>query len=91
MTVKRRLKISVTRICRQRIHAPGIRVFCPHCAREVETLSVAQAAEVLETDTHTLQQFIIGNRVHAIQPVRGSLRVCRDSLFPQLGGRDDTA
>ena len=91
MTVTRRLKIIATQMRRLRVTAPSIRAFCPHCAREVETYSEAQAAEVLATDTHTLHQFINGNRVHALPTVSGSLRVCRDSLFPASGGKDDTA
>lgn len=91
MTVTRRLKITTTRIRRLRVQVPGLRAFCPHCAREVETYSEAQAAEVLATDTHNLHQFITGNRVHALPTVSGSLRICRASLFPQSGGKDDTA
>ncbi len=91
MTVTRRFKIIVTQTRRLRITTPSPRAFCPQCAREVETYSVAEAAEVLATDTHTLQQFITGNRIHALPTVSGSLRVCRASLFPQSGGKDDTA
>ncbi len=91
MTVRRRLKIIVTQTRRLRVPASGLRAFCPQCAREVETYSVAEAAEVLETDTHTLHQFISGDGIHALPTVSGSWRVCRNSLFPQPGGKDDRA
>ncbi|MDQ3010434.1 MAG: hypothetical protein M3X11_06995 [Acidobacteriota bacterium] len=83
MAIKRRIKISATRIRRQRVTAPGIRVFCLHCAQEVETWTASQAAEVLEVSAAALQHFIAEGQVHAIATVSGSLRICRVSLFPQ--------
>lgn len=83
MTIKRRLKISVTRIRRQRLEPAGLRAFCPRCAREVETLALSHAAEVLEVAADTLHNLLVAGHLHAIETVSGSLRVCRPSLFPQ--------
>jgi hypothetical protein len=58
------------------------RARCPVCGREVETLSAAQAATVLEVDAQALAQFAADRRIHAIPTISGSLLVCRDSLFP---------
>ena len=81
MKVTRRLKITVTRHRMQRMKALPVRAVCPVCAREVETLACAQAAEVLELDGQALAGLIAAGRVHTIQTVSGSHRVCRDSLF----------
>lgn len=81
MNVTRRLKITVTR---RRVLRPGgifLRAFCPVCAREVETLACAQAAEVLEIDGQTLAGLIAASRVHTLPTVSGSQRVCQESLF----------
>lgn len=77
----RRLKITATKRRLARYRQPAIRAFCPVCAREVETLSGAQAAEVLEATAPQLDQFIAEGLAHAIATVSGSLRICRNSLF----------
>ena len=83
MTVKRRIKITATQIRRQRIHSLGIRVFCPSCAQEVETLGAGAAAEVLEVSAAALASLIAAGQVHAMETVSGSRRICQDSLFIQ--------
>jgi ribosomal protein S20 len=77
----RRLKITATRRRLTRYRQPAFRAFCPVCAREVETLSAAQAAEVLEVAAPQLDQLIAEGLVHAMATVSGSLWVCKNSLF----------
>ncbi len=81
MKVTRRLKITVTQHRTPRLAALRVCAFCPGCAREVETLASAQAAEVLELDGQALAGLIAAGRVHAIQTVSGNYRICQDSLF----------
>ena len=76
-----RIKIVVTRSRTVRWRADGLRVRCPVCACEVETLACEQAAEVLEIDGQALAGLIAAGRVHTIALVSGDWRVCRDSLF----------
>ncbi len=85
MTVKRRVRITVTKIRRQRVQPLPIRALCPHCTQEVETLSLAQSAEVLEVSATTLDCFIAEGRVHAIETVSGNRRICQPSLFSKAG------
>jgi hypothetical protein len=77
----RRIRIVVTRRRTVRWQAAGLRAHCPVCAREVETLACAQAAEVLEIDDEVLANLIAAGRVHAIALVSGGQRVCQASLF----------
>ncbi len=77
----RRLKITATKRRLVRYQQPALRAFCPVCAREVETLSATQAAEVLEVAAPRLEQFIAEGLAHAIATVSGSLRICQNSLF----------
>ena len=76
-----RIKIVVTRRRIVRWRTAELRARCPVCAREVETLACAQAAEVLEIDGEALANLIAAGRVHAIDLVSGGWRICRDSLF----------
>ncbi len=76
-----RIKIVVTRRRIGRWRAAELRARCPVCAREVETLACAQAAEVLEIDGAALADLIAAGRVHTIALVSGSQRVCQESLF----------
>lgn len=85
MKMTRRLKITITRhyvLCAG--VAPG-RAFCPACAQAVETLTCAQATEVLEIDDEALTNLIAAGRVHAIALVSGGQRICHESLFVQGG------
>jgi hypothetical protein len=77
----RRVKLTTIRRRRLRLEPPAIRAHCPACGREVETLTAAQAAEVLEIDAPLPSHFIAAGRVHVMRTVSGSLRVCQDSLF----------
>jgi hypothetical protein len=75
------LKITANKRRLVRYRQLAVRAVCPVCAREVETLSAAQAAEVLEVAAPQLDQLIAEGLVHAIATVSGSLRICQDSLF----------
>ena len=79
------MKVRITTIRRRtmRVAAGGaaLRASCPACGREVEALTRGQAREILEIKEQELNEFIAAGRVHAIQTVSGSVRVCKDSLF----------
>lgn len=81
--MRRRIRVTVTKIRRlsfapqsQPPHGP-----CLTCAREVELLSMRQAAETLEVGLTALGALISEGHVHAVETVSGSVRVCKDSLF----------
>jgi hypothetical protein len=78
----RRLKITTTHRSVLSTQPSLIRAHCTACDREVETLTVAHAASVLEVDSMALTQLISDGLIHAIPTVTGSLLICRDSLFP---------
>jgi len=54
---------------------------CLACEREVELLTKAQAAELLDVGAPVLDLFISAGQVHAIKTISGNLRICKDSLF----------
>ena len=82
---KRKVKIRITSSRRQVVRFDGhnLRTFCRACGREVETLTRSLADEILEIEDAELSEFIASGRVHAIETVSGSLRVCKDSLFSE--------
>lgn len=92
--MKHTRRMKITKVQRQsvRLPAPGtlrqtgvqpplVCAHCPVCEQEVETLTKAQAKEVLEIDNQTLNQFIAAGRVHVMRTVSGNFRICKDSLF----------
>ncbi|HZS06076.1 MAG TPA: hypothetical protein VFD58_14650 [Blastocatellia bacterium] len=80
--MKRTRKVTITTTRRRTLRVqPAIRARCPVCQHEVETLATAHAAEVLEIDAETLNRLVAAGRVHAIETVSGSFRVCQESLF----------
>jgi hypothetical protein len=81
MKRKRTVKITTTRRLKLDHAQIVIRAHCQVCGREVETLNAAGAAAVLEVNAQTLSHLIAEGRVHAIQSVSGSLRICKDSFF----------
>jgi hypothetical protein len=81
MNRKLTVKITTTRRRKLSLAQTVIRVRCPVCGREVEMLDAAQAAAVLEADAETLSQLVAEGRVHTIESVSGSLRICKDPLF----------
>jgi hypothetical protein len=82
MKRSRKLKITTTHSRVLSTQSISIRAHCTACDREVETLTVAHSASILEVDPTTLTQLISDGLVHAIPTVTGSLLICRDSLFP---------
>lgn len=82
MKITRRLKITVTQ--RRTLGLRPARVFCPACARLVETLAHPKAAEMLEIDEQELAELIAAGRVHAlVSEAEGCRRVCQESLLAQ--------
>lgn len=83
--MKRKLRIKVSRIRRQSVSTPGmfLRTQCVLCAREVEMLTKAQAAVILEVGDSTLEALLSDGRIHALETVGGHQWVCKDSLFLQ--------
>jgi hypothetical protein len=81
--MKRKVKLRITTSSRQviRVFGQSLRARCPICEREVEMLTRAQSAEALEIDGQTFDSLLAAGRLHTIQTVSGSLRVCQDSLF----------
>ena len=81
--MRRRIKMKITRVQQQTIRLPAaaVRARCPVCEREVETLSAAQAIEVLETDQRGLNCLLAAGQLHAMPTLSGSLRICQASLF----------
>jgi hypothetical protein len=77
----RTMKITATRRRTIRLTPPAVRARCPVCEREVEMLTVTQAAEVLEIEALAFKQFIADGQVHAVETLSGGFRVCQDSLF----------
>jgi predicted site-specific integrase-resolvase len=80
---KRRVRIRIKAASRQvfRLGGQNLRAFCPACGREVETLNMEQAGEILEVGERDLKRLIAAGPVHAIETVSGSIRVCKESLF----------
>lgn len=81
MKLTRCLKITVTQRRVVRLSPPPLRAFCPDCAREVETLSMPEAAAVLGVDELAFDSLLAAGQVHALPTVNGSLRICQNSLF----------
>lgn len=81
--MKRKLRIKISRIRRQNVSPPGmfLRTQCLLCAREVELLTKAQAAIILEVGDLTLETLLSDGHIHALETVGGRQWVCKDSLF----------
>lgn len=81
--MKRKLTVTITTVRRQTAFLPAqrLRAHCPVCAREVETFSKAQAADVLAIGDGALEELIAESRVHAIETVSGKQMICQGSLF----------
>ena len=78
------MKVRITAVRRRTMRATGaavLRAPCLACGREVEALTSGQACEILEVGEQELSKLIAAGRVHAIQTMSGSIRVCKDSLF----------
>lgn len=81
--MKRRLKLTITKIRRQVMAMPQAVMFmhCLTCEREVEMLTMTQAAGILNVGEQTLHDLIAAGQVHALHTVSGNSHVCKDSLF----------
>jgi hypothetical protein len=83
--LEQKVKVTITAVRRRTIRvvagAPPLRAQCAACGREVEALTRSQAGEILEVGWQELGALIAAGRVHAIQTMSGSIRVCKDSLF----------
>lgn len=81
--VKRKVKLKIITASRQTIRVLGqsLSAECPFCEREVEMLTGAQAAGILEVDAQTFARLVESGGMHTIQTISGSIRVCKDSLF----------
>ncbi len=80
--MKHTRRVKITTKYKRTLRAPPlIRAHCPICEREVETLTAAQAADVLEIDNQMLDKLITAGRVHSVHTISGSLRICKDSLL----------
>ena len=81
--MKRKLTVTVTKIRRQTVLAQAhvLRSRCPVCQREVETVSQAEAAEMLMIVSRRLDDLLTCGELHDIP----GLRVCKDSLLALSG------
>jgi len=77
----RRITVTTTKSRILRYQPQALSIFCQGCGREVEMLTCAQAAGVLEVDGQTFDRLVSSGQVHTIQTMSGSVRVCKDSLF----------
>ena len=79
------MKLTITKVRRERVTLPaaGFAGFCPVCQRNVEILSLSQAAAILEVGDETLEALLASGTIHGIQTVTGSIAVCKHSLWQQ--------
>jgi hypothetical protein len=87
--MEQKVKVRITAVRRRAIRVTAgallLRAQCAACGREVEALTRRQASEILEVRDQELGALINAGRVHAIQTMGGSIRVCKDSLFRDQG------
>ena len=76
-----KLKITRSRLQTIESNAYRLRLHCARCEREVEMITSAQAADVLEIDAQTFYRLVADGEIHTVQTVSGHIRVCKDSLF----------
>lgn len=81
MKQTRRVRVTITQRRTRRFQTAIIRAWCPACGREVETLTTALAAEVLETGIEELARLKAAGLLHELPTISGGSRICRDSLF----------
>ena len=83
--------MTITKIRRERLTLPatGFLVPCPVCRRDVEVLSLSQAAAILDVTEESLQALLTSGAIHEVEPIFGAPRICRISLLaisPRNGG-----
>ena len=80
--MKRKFKLTITKIYRQTVTVPTIfRAMCPVCGSEVEMLTAGDAARFLQIDETTLKHLVAAGNVHAALTATGNPCVCKNSLF----------
>lgn len=86
--MKRRRKVTITQVRRQTLTmtTTALPVRCPFCQREVERLSEADAALMLQFAGRMLDGAVASGQIHLIEAGDGSPRVCRDSLLAESKG-----
>lgn len=62
---------------------------CLICCREVEPLSLAQAADILEISPDALGDLMAAGGIHTLPTVSGVNQICRDSLFCSVANDND--
>jgi len=61
--------------------ANPVRVWCSHCAAEVDTVVLDAAGVLAQVDDSTIQQWLDAEELHAAQMKDGMARICLDSLL----------
>lgn len=77
--MRKRIRLRVSRMSVSR--TPQVPAFCAACGREVETLTVGEAARLLDVGPQTVERLLAQHAVHGVPLASGRHRVCRDSLF----------
>jgi len=83
-SVKRSLKVTITKVRRRQVVSASLDTLymhCPMCGREVATLSKAQALKVSGLELEVLDEMAAAGEVHLFQIDSSDDRICRDSLF----------
>ncbi len=63
-----------------RTFASASQAQCRICGREVETLSEAEAMQVLEVSEEVLRARIAAGQIHAVLTANGALGICKNSF-----------
>jgi hypothetical protein len=77
----RRIKVTALHRRVTRTQPAALRARCLVCGREVEIITSAQAAEILQVSNRILEGLIADREVHAVPTVSGNRWVCKESLF----------
>ena len=80
----RKIKLTITRTRRRTVTLPAatpLTYYCPECGRETETVSKAQAAQILCIAEEAFDTLNTAGKVHTLQTTTNHLLVCKDSLF----------
>ena len=79
--MKRRLKLTMTKVRRQTVVSTQTQQFCSACGSVAETLSPEEAAEALNVSVLRLCELLAIGEIH-IEPVAdGTLAVCKRQAF----------
>jgi hypothetical protein len=80
-------KITITHVERRRVvlEQKVLRVPCPACGVEVESVSEAEAAGFLSVGKTGLEELILAGKVHGLTTASGTLRICKPSLLDRGG------